>query len=133
MTHLLLRLCVLHITGLHFPDDLGINGRRSRGLHLLDLLAGGGAAAQQVPGRAGGADELNATGDGLVLVLASPAVLPESSWLTGDLAERASSNGLVLLRPAHRLPLQARAYRGGRRRRARKALHVLEEQRSHAA
>ncbi|BAS87076.1 Os03g0819450 [Oryza sativa Japonica Group] len=68
------------------------------------------------------------------MLLPSPAVLPVNrSWLTGDLAERARSNGAALVWPDHRLPLQARAYRRGRRRRAREALHVLEQQRRHAA
>jgi hypothetical protein len=119
---------------------LGGISRRSR-LHLLDLLGVGGAAAEQVPGRVGRADE---GGDLLPFVPVRPRL---GGHLRGQRA--GAHNGPV--RAHHRLPLQvgayrggrrggagkaplqARAYGGGRRRRAREVLQVPEKQGSHAA
>lgn len=137
--HLLLRVGVgVHIGSSRLlPSDITTRGSSSRRRHrrcghLLDLLGAGSTAAEQEPCRPGRADEI-AIGNAspvvvVVLLLPFLAVLPVGPGLGGDLEERA---GAGLVRPEDRLPLQAGAYGGGRRRRAREAPHVLEEQGSH--
>lgn len=139
--HLLLRVRVLPSSSgsnrLLLPGiTTGGSSSSRRRLHLLDLLGSGagGTAAQQVPGRPSRASELaigssssSSNSDSPVL-LPFLAVLPVGSGLGRGLAERAGGG---LVRPDHRLPLEARADGGGRRRRARQAPHVLEEQRRH--
>ena len=106
--HLLLRLrAAFRISSFTCLLPLGIDGRgRGRLHHLLDLLGDGGgeaAAAQQVPGRAGRADE--ATGvirddDSLVLLLPFLAVVPVCPGLGRNVSQgtgtgTGTSNGLV--------------------------------------
>lgn len=142
---LLLRRRALRITCFF----LGGSSGRGR-FHLLDLLVGGGAAAEQVPGRVGRADEAAAAvGDDHLVLLPFLAVVPVRPRLGGNLRQSVGTRNGLVGPDHHRLPLQvgadgggrrvgareaplqARAYRGHRRRRAREVLEVPEEQRSH--
>jgi hypothetical protein len=143
-SHLLLRLRGLGISSItcFLPLGDGVDGR-GRLQHLLDLLGDGGEAAaqQQVPGRAGGADEATTTGvrgdDGSLVLRLLPflAVKPvrPGPGLGSRNGRQGAGAGAGLVWAGRRVPLQARACRRGRLGRAREPLHVPEQQRSHGA